>query len=152
MNSFEWRTNNLDLIQAEALLKLDEEARVDKLNFTLDDLLCCDETPSMRKHSYTFLCCYWTFLLTFLHAGKNLIEACTSSMDILDSRIYKISMRRRIDLLEQYISTRAAATDLSEMNADIRALLANKVICGRLNRVKMLSDWSFFHAYLAYRT
>ena len=98
----------LDALTSEAtrLLELDHEARLpESLGITFDDIVCSDRSYSLADH---------------------LASVCDLSSRILDQRVQKVHLKRRIDKLEKLAASKADVVDLGELERDLRVLIAAK--------------------------
>jgi ribosomal protein L17 len=71
----------------------------------IGDILCENELPQLRE---------------------KIIGCLDGSVEALDSKLNKIDLRRRLDNLEMFVQTRAAETQVDEVNQALRSMIAVK--------------------------
>lgn len=92
---------------SDVLLKMDDEARKSaSLDYSFDDLLCSDLTPSLRS------------LIT---------EAQKETVPVLDECIAKIFLYRKIHKLQEKLEKKVDTSVMMDMEYETRRLLSNKV-------------------------
>jgi len=92
---------------SDALIKMDDEARKSaSLDYSFDDLLCSDLTPSLRS------------LIT---------EAQKDTVPVLDEYIAKIYLYRKINKLQEKLEKKVDTSVMMDMENETRRLLSTKV-------------------------
>lgn len=92
--------------EAERLIQIDSDARLpESLGVSFDDLLCADRTYNLAEH---------------------INAVCDFSARILDEKVQKISLKRRLDNVEQLVKKKAESGDILDLERDLRGLIASK--------------------------
>lgn len=92
--------------EAERLIQIDQDARLpESLGVSFDDLLCADRTYNLAEH---------------------INAVCEFSARILDEKVQKIALKRRLDNVEQLVKLKAESGDILDLERDLRGLIASK--------------------------
>lgn len=92
-------------IELDALLEMDRIA-AESSGVTLDDVTAAGKSRRVRD------------------TMRKVLEACLS---LLDRKVNKITMRRRLTALERIVSSKADLSSFLSMEAELRAMMASKV-------------------------